>query len=105
MLWWAFETGHKDGIEIKTVERAIRLAEFFRANALKVYERLKNDNPVDRLSRDKRKIYEALPLTFKMADGIAIAERLGMQDRTFKRFLKDRKLFDRVGHGTYEKAL
>lgn len=105
LLWWAFEGGNRTCIELKTVERAIRLAEFFRFNALKVYERLKNDSPVDRLTRDKRNLYEALPSMFKTADGIAIAERLGMKDRTFKRFLKDKNLFEKIGHGTYEKAL
>ena len=105
MLWWAFESVEKDQIELQTVERAIKLTEFFRANALKVYDRLQNDNPVDRLTRDKQKVYEALPSTFKTADGIAIAERLGMKDRTFKRLLKDKNLFEKMSHCMYEKSL
>ena len=113
MLWWAFESDEfvaarpweKIPLNCRQWKRAIRLTEFFRLNALKVYERLKNDNPVDRLPRDKRNIYESLPDVFKTGDGLAIAERLGMKDRTFKRFLKERNLFEKIGHGTYEKSL
>lgn len=105
LLWWAFGAGEKERIELPTVERAIQLAECFRANAHKVYDRLQNDDPVDRLTRDKRKVYEALPAVFQTGDGIAIAERLGMKDRTFKRLLKNKHLFEKLSHGNYEKLL
>lgn len=105
LLWWAYD-GKGDIpqlVEVQTVERAIKAAKYFRSQALKVFNRLHNSNPVDDLPADKRKAYEALPGEFQKADGQAIAERLGMHPKTFSRFLTDRKLFEKVSHGVYSK--
>lgn len=105
MLWWAFGEIDKDQVELPMIEKAIKLTEYFRMNSLKVFDKLQNDSPVDQLMRDKRELYESLPTVFKTGEGLTIAERLGMKERTFKRFLINKKLFERMGHGVYEKVL
>ena len=108
LLWWAYqgEGGQPpQQVEKSTVERAVRAATYFRTQALKVYNRLHNESPVDKLPADKRKVYEALPEEFKKKEGEAIAERLGMPARTFRHFLKTEKgkLFEQVKYGVYGK--
>ena len=105
LLWWAYSERDTlpTEIQLSTVEKAIEIAEFFRANSLKVYSRLHNDTPIDRLSKDKKAIYDALPLIFKKADGIAIAKAKGMGDKTFSRLLDDKSLFEKIRFGEYGK--
>jgi len=106
LLWWAYqgEGGQPpQQVEKSTVERAVRAATYFRTQALKVYNRLHNESPVDKLPADKRKVYEALPETFQKGDGQDIAERLGIHPKTFSRFLNERKLFEKLKHGVYAK--
>lgn len=108
LLWWAFskdETAPPAEVGPQAVKNAVALAQYFRAQAEKVYNALHNANPVDKLARDRQAVYEALPEKFKTGDGLAIAKRLGMPERTFKAWLKDKALFEKVGHGEYEKAL
>lgn len=110
LLWWAYQ-GKGDVphlVECQTVERAIRAAEYFRSQALKVFNRLHNSSPIDKLPADKLKVYEALPgmpETFKTADGQAIAERLGMPARTFRHWLTSGKgeLFESPRFGEWAK--
>ena len=107
LLWWAYSESDTPPSEVQfsIVEKAIEVAEFFRVNALKVYSRLHNDTPVDRLSKDRKAVYEALPTSFKKSEGMAIAKTKKMEERTFSRFLNDPKanVFVQLKHGHYEK--
>lgn len=107
LLWWAYQ-GKGDVpqlVEAQTVERAIKAAEYFRAQSLKVFNRLHNSNPFDDLPADKRKVYEALPEEFKKKDGEVIAEKKGMPARTFRHWLKTGKgsLFESPRYGVWAK--
>jgi hypothetical protein len=91
LLAWAYGEGPEAPpleVSLETVERAIRGAEFFRSQSLKVYRALHESSPADKLPKDRRKVYEALPETFKTGDGVAIAEGLGMKDKTFRNWLR-----------------
>jgi len=109
LLWWTYQDKGRrppqppQQVEERTVEQAIKAAKYFRSQALKVYNRLHNESPVERLPADKREVYEALPEEFKKADGLAIAEGKGMHPKTFSRLLTDKKLFEKVKHGEYSK--
>lgn len=103
LLWWVFEGIDKDTVKPKMVMRAIQLKEYFEDHSRKVFNHSTEDYR-KRLPLNKRKVYEALPDEFTLANGIAVAARLGIKQRTFQRFLKDGVLFLRVDHGLYEKV-
>lgn len=107
LLHWAYQAGEEElpplEVGLQTVERAIQAAEFFRSQALKCWEHVNNSTPFDELPRDKQTVYEALPETFQRKDGLAIAEKHGIKPKTFFRFLQDRRLFEKVQRGEYEK--
>jgi len=93
-------------IDAGTVADGIRLAEYFRAQSLRVHDRIFGADPVERLPSDRRKIYDALPdEKFTTADGLAIAAKHKMPPRTFKEWIKDRGLFEKIAHGLYAKCL
>ena len=93
--------------EVRTVSvrSAIKLTEYFRATGIKVLNRIEKINPLDDYSKVQQKVYEALPITFNTPEGVEIAGKNGMAERTFKRLLKDNFLFDKVSRGVYDKCL
>ena len=70
-------------IEVNDVNGAIRLAEYFRHNALAVITCVSEE----KLNDLHRTVYDHLTDEFSTADGINTAERFGMKDHTFKMFL------------------
>lgn len=110
LLWWAYEgQGEAPPLEVglETIAQAVKVAEFFRSQSLKVYERLHESSPVDKLTADRRKVYEALPDEFLKKEGLELAFKHGMPERTFTAWLaKDEgQLFEKVGHGKYLRLL
>ena len=89
----------------KTMNNAIKLTEYFRATGIKVLNRIEKINPLDDYTKIQQKVYDALPNSFETAEGIEIAQKLKMAERTFKRFLQDKLLFDKVSRGIYDKIL
>jgi hypothetical protein len=106
LLHWSYkETGISPSTIIKeeTVQMAIRVSRYFQKQALKVYEKLHNESPIDQLRKDRQNLYKALPDQFKKKDGEEIALSLGMKKRTFSRFLNDEGCIEKVAHGIYAK--
>ncbi len=105
LLHWAYskETELPLQVGTQTVAQAIKVADFFRTQAFKIYNAIHQESPVDKLPKDKLKLYEALPEEFKKAEGLEIAERNGIHPKTFSRFLVDSGLFEKVTHGKYSK--
>ncbi len=102
MLWFAFEDSPLDKLQLSTAERAIELAEYFRAQSLKVFDRIHNASAVEKLPADRRRVYEALPEEFQTGEGVKIAQKRGMSERAFKRFLNS-SVFERIARGKWEK--
>ena len=98
---WACGAKKKKAIEAATVERAIRLTEYFRVTATRVQGIIGEDALTD----VQLAVMSELPGTFTTAEGVAIAAKCGMSERSFKRFLKDRNgvLFVHSAHGNYTK--
>lgn len=92
-------------VDEATVTDGIRIAEYFISQSEKVHGRIFAASAVDRLPRNEAALYEALPQEFKTGDGVKIAEKFGVPERTFKRFLKKRELFTSICRGTWEKSL
>lgn len=103
MAQWAVsnETQSPETIEADDVDGAIRLAEYFRQNALAVITCVSEE----KLNDQHRTVYDHLPEEFSTAEGIKIAERFGMKDHTFKMFLTRNlnTLFKRIRQGWYRK--
>ena len=98
---WATGAKKKKAIDTATVERSIRLTEYFRVTAAKVQGIVGEDGLTD----VQLAVMSELPDTFTTAEGVAIASKNGMPERTFKRFLRERRgvFFSRDSHGTYTK--
>jgi len=105
MISWACGEGGKDSISLKSMEGAIKMGEYFRKSAVKVNQIISEANPVDKLPRNKAILYDLLPGTFRTQEGIETADKVGIPERTFKEFLNDRGLFDKIKQGYYEKRL
>ena len=98
---WTCGECDKTCIDLLTVERAIKLTEYFKESALNV-QNILNENT---LNSQQQTIVNLLPPSFTTAQAIQIAEQNGMKERTFQRFLNDniRTLFRKEKHGEYSK--
>ena len=94
-------TGEGEAREVRSeaVEGALKLLEYFEASARKVHFQLFEADEVDRMPPLKARVYAALPERFTTGEGLKLAEAIGMSARTFKRLLRDGKLFRKVDHG------
>ncbi len=101
ILYWACKNESDYEISLEAVQGAIKLVEYFRINAIKANAII--SNLVESLPTGKRKIYEALTDEFTTADGLIVAREFGMPEKTFKNFLNDKNLFEKIRHGFYSK--
>lgn len=98
---WACGEGELT-VSADTVSKAIRLTEYFRATATKVRKIITEQAMPD----IQCAVLADLPEHFTTAEGVAIAVRNGMSERSFKQWLKDKGngiLFIRESHGKYSK--
>lgn len=103
MARYACGEGGNRVVEIEAVEGAIKLVDYFKKTAIKVHSIVTNASPIDKLPADKRDLYAALPDVFSTSEGADIAGNFGIAERTYKRFLNKKELFQKVSQGTYEK--
>lgn len=98
---WTCGECNKVCIDLLTVERAIKLTEYFKESALSV-QNILNENA---LNSQQQMIVNLLPPSFTTAQAIQVAEQNGMKERTFQRFLNDNigTLFRKEKHGEYSK--
>jgi len=91
----------KKAIDTDTVERSIRLTEYFRVTAANVNSTVEEDS----LSDLQISVLSDLPDTFTTKIGVAIAVANGMKERTFKKFLKRGRgvFFTYDSYGNYSK--
>ena len=80
---------------------AIALSYYFIACGIKAHRKFIS-SPVDELPGMQKTIYDELPQSFETKAGLQVAERYGMPERTFKRWLST-SLFRKITHGYYEK--
>lgn len=98
-------------INKNTVLDAIQLYEYFYNTAITVKEEIYSKSYYDNLTKLQKAIYKELPnKEFTTKDGIQIACReqnhlKRTSERSFKRFLKDNRLFERIDHGVYKKVI
>ncbi|APG65926.1 hypothetical protein LPB136_11370 [Tenacibaculum todarodis] len=89
-----------------SIEKAIKLAEYFRMTAIKVYDKISPSSPLDSLPKNKADLYKALPKKFKRSEVLPIIEEHNIKGGTINRFLSNNELFIRLdGNGNYEKRV
>lgn len=88
-----------------SMEKAIRLTEYFLGNMHKAIKLLVPDTPIDKLKPQHLNIYNELPEMFTTKTAISIAERHGMTAGGTKMFLKRyiNKIFNQTQTGEYQK--
>lgn len=104
LMRWACNGGDKEAISTEAVNGAIKLIEYFRISAERVYNIL-SSNPVDALPKDKRNFYDALPKVFTTEQALQISKHFEIPERNAERFIADRGLFDNVKRGCYKKKI
>lgn len=105
LLQYACSESDKQAIGIKSVQGAIKLVKYFKKTAFKVNSIIDNTDPLEQLTETQRSLYESLPDTFTKKEGEFIAGSIDVSERTFKRFVGKKDLFQRVEHGKYRKLL
>ena len=92
-------------ISLTTLKSAIQLRDYFFENAVRVFELIDNTY-YDSLTEIQKNVFDKLSPQFKTGEGIEIILRENlMKERSFKKFLKDEKLFKKIAHGVYEKQV
>jgi hypothetical protein len=105
MMRFACNESNKQAVSIEAIQGALKLVEYFKNSAVKVNSILSNASPLDKHPADKQALYKALPDTFTTETGLQIAESMGVAERTFKRFLNEKELFNWISRGEYEKRI
>lgn len=104
MMEQASTNSNSDIISNKSLVDAIRLAEYFRANALKVADVIFNDSPLQNLPFKKLELYKALPIEFKRSEVLQLFTDFGVTGGTMSRFLRDKNLFLKIdSKGNYKR--
>ncbi|MBL4586009.1 MAG: DUF3987 domain-containing protein [Flavobacteriales bacterium] len=103
MMRYACNESDKQTVSVEAVQGALKLVDYFKNSAIKVHSIISKTNPLDKHTADKRALYEALPNTFTTEMGLLVAESMGVAERTFKRFLNDKELFNWKSRGEYAK--
>jgi hypothetical protein len=93
-----------DKLSDSSLNNAILLVEYFRNNALRVYNKLSSTNPLDNFSEDKQELFKELPMEFKKGDQAELFEKYEISGGSLARFLNKTELFKRVdSRGNYKK--
>lgn len=94
----------KDIMSDKSLNNAIELVEYFRENALRVYNKLSSTDPLDNFPENKQDLFKELPMEFKKGEQIELFKKHGVNGGSLARFLNKKELFKRVDSiGNYKK--
>lgn len=104
MMKQASEKIFSDDLTDESMRNAIKLIEYFRTNALKVYDRISSTNPLDSLPSNKIELFNELDQDFKRGNVGDIFIKHNVKGGAIARFLNNRELFIRVdSKGNYKK--
>ncbi|WP_298946137.1 DUF3987 domain-containing protein [uncultured Polaribacter sp.] len=93
-----------DNLSDKSLNNAIILVEYFRENALRVYNKLSSTNPLDNLTKNKLELFKELPIEFKKGEQSELFKKHKVTGGSLARFLNKKDLFMRVDSiGNYKK--
>jgi len=87
------------------MERAIKLAEYYRVHNKRAISLIKDINPLEGLPTNYQKFYHDLPEQFQRKEAVLIGNKFGIRGGTLARFLDNKNFFDRVRVGVYAKKV
>lgn len=105
LMSYACGESNKEEISVQSIKGAIKLIEYFKNSAIKVHSIISNTSPLEKHPSNKKELYECLPDQFTTEIGLAVAEKIGIPERTFKYFLNEKELFIHVKRGEYQKRI
>lgn len=100
------ERGNRSGVvSYISMERAIRLTEYFLGNMYKAIKVLTPETPVDKLKEPYDLIYKQLPEIFTTKTIVEMGKERNLTEAQVKMFLQrhNKKLFNTLKRGEYEK--
>ena len=92
-----------DQISLRAVEGAAKLCNYFIKNSMKVLAILESSDPACLLPENKSTFFDSLPNDFSTCDANGIGMPLGFNKKAVQRFVGDKNLFTKAGHGKYYK--
>lgn len=96
-----FETGE---ISQSSMDKAIRLTEYFLGNILKAMQTLAPETPIDKLPENYKLFYSKLPAIFTSKTAVEIGAELKIKQGSVKSFLsRNKALFNVIERVQYEK--
>lgn len=96
----------EDTISDVSINKAIKLIEYFRINALKVFDKMISTNPLEDQPLNKVDLFKSLPTEFKRKEVLALFEQHDVKGGSVNRFLSNKSLFVRLDSlGNYKKKI
>ena len=106
MMHQCSENKFEDTISDASITKAIKLIEYFRINALKVFDKMISTNPLEDQPLNKVDLFKSLPPEFKRKEVQALFEQHNVKGGSVSRFLNNKSLFVRLNnHGNYKKKI
>jgi hypothetical protein len=102
MINQATKSNYCTTISDNSIKKAIKLVEYFRVNALKVYDKMLINNPLGGLEKNKYDLYEKLPHEFKRSDVLPLFNTYKIKGGSIGRFLSS-EVFIQLKYGMYKK--
>jgi hypothetical protein len=108
ILEWSCNQSSKTSISLNAVNSAIKVSEYFRRNAIFIYNEAKrrnsergNSNKVE----NRKLLFNLLPESFQTSDAIELVQKgkINISERTVNNYLNDENLYNCLGHGQYQK--
>jgi hypothetical protein len=102
MIQQATESNYSNTISNQSLNKAIKLIEYFRFNALKVYNKMLINNPLEGLEKNKYELYQELPNEFNRKDVLPLFITHKIKGGSIGRFLSS-EVFTQPKYGMYKK--
>ena len=94
----------EDTISDNSINKSIKLIEYFRINALRVFDKMISTNPLEDLPLNKVELFNSLPKEFKRKAVQTSFEQHNVKGGSVNRFLGNKSLFIRLDNlGNYKK--
>ena len=97
---WSCNESSGSYVDIKAVEGAIKLANYFKSEALKIRNQVKEP---DQSEDNKAMLFESLPDQFTTSEAIEVGREMGVNERTIYRMLSKNLYSRQIAKGRYEK--
>lgn len=102
MIQQATESNYSNTISNQSLNKGIKLIEYFRFNALKVYNKMLINNPLEGLEKNKYELYQELPNEFNRKDVLPLFITHKIKGGSIGRFLSS-EVFTQPKYGMYKK--